>query len=58
LFIFFRDEDKKEIGTIRRYGIGADVMIMYGGELKFIYFLKNMSAFIYRFIGGFALPQD
>jgi len=24
-------EDKKEIGTIRRYGIGADVMIMYGG---------------------------
>ena len=26
-----RDEDKKEIGTIRRYGIGADVMIMYGG---------------------------
>lgn len=25
------DEDKKEIGTIRRYGIGADVMIMYGG---------------------------
>jgi len=24
-------ESKKEIGTIRRYGIGADVIIMYGG---------------------------
>ena len=24
-------ESKKEIGTIRRYGVGADVMIMYGG---------------------------
>jgi hypothetical protein len=25
------DEDKKAIGTIRRYGSGADVIIMYGG---------------------------
>jgi len=25
------DEAKKDIGTIRRYGVGADVMIMYGG---------------------------
>jgi hypothetical protein len=24
-------ESKKEIGTIRRYGVGADVLIMYGG---------------------------
>jgi len=24
-------ESKKEIGTIRRYGVGADVIIMYGG---------------------------
>lgn len=24
-------ESKKDIGTIRRYGVGADVMIMYGG---------------------------
>ena len=24
-------ESKKEIGTIRRYGVGADVVIMYGG---------------------------
>eukprot|EP00977_Amphora_coffeiformis_P021167 scaffold8927_cov176-Amphora_coffeaeformis.AAC.3 len=24
-------ESKKAIGTIRRYGVGADVMIMYGG---------------------------
>lgn len=24
-------ESKKDIGTIRRYGIGADVIIMYGG---------------------------
>ena len=23
-------ESKKEIGTIRRYGVGADVIIMYG----------------------------
>jgi hypothetical protein len=28
---FVRDEDKKAIGTIRRYGVGADVIIMYGG---------------------------
>eukprot|EP00588_Corethron_pennatum_P013174 CAMPEP_0194267602 /NCGR_PEP_ID=MMETSP0169-20130528/2078_1 /TAXON_ID=218684 /ORGANISM="Corethron pennatum, Strain L29A3" /LENGTH=271 /DNA_ID=CAMNT_0039008499 /DNA_START=25 /DNA_END=840 /DNA_ORIENTATION=- len=27
------DEDKKAIGTIRTYGAGADVMIMYGGLL-------------------------
>lgn len=27
------EESKKEIGTIRRYGVGADVMIMYGGLL-------------------------
>eukprot|EP00586_Coscinodiscus_wailesii_P018523 CAMPEP_0172502472 /NCGR_PEP_ID=MMETSP1066-20121228/160317_1 /TAXON_ID=671091 /ORGANISM="Coscinodiscus wailesii, Strain CCMP2513" /LENGTH=247 /DNA_ID=CAMNT_0013277733 /DNA_START=31 /DNA_END=774 /DNA_ORIENTATION=+ len=27
------DEDKKAIGTIRTYGIAADVMIMYGGLL-------------------------
>ena len=27
-------ESKKEIGTIRRYGVGADVMIMYGGLLS------------------------
>lgn len=25
------NESKKEIGTIRRYGVGADVIIMYGG---------------------------
>lgn len=25
------EEDKKAIGTIRTYGVGADVMIMYGG---------------------------
>lgn len=25
------DETRKEIGTIRRYGVGADVQIMYGG---------------------------
>mmetsp|Transcript_10773 Transcript_10773/g.16013 ORF Transcript_10773/g.16013 Transcript_10773/m.16013 type:complete len:243 (+) Transcript_10773:84-812(+) len=25
------DETKKEIGTIRRYGVGADVQIMFGG---------------------------
>ena len=24
-------ESKKDIGTIRRYGVGADVIIMYGG---------------------------
>jgi hypothetical protein len=24
-------ESKREIGTIRRYGVGADVIIMYGG---------------------------
>ena len=24
-------QDKKDIGTIRRYGVGADVMIMLGG---------------------------
>ena len=24
-------ESKKEIGTIRRYGVGADVIIMWGG---------------------------
>lgn len=24
-------ESKKAIGTIRRYGVGADVIIMYGG---------------------------
>jgi len=27
------NESKKEIGTIRRYGVGADVIIMYGGVL-------------------------
>ena len=27
-------ESKKEIGTIRRYGVGADAMIMYGGLLS------------------------
>lgn len=27
----YSDEDKKAIGTIRRYGSGADVIIMYGG---------------------------
>lgn len=27
------DETKKEIGTIRRYGVGADVQIMYGGVI-------------------------
>jgi hypothetical protein len=25
------NESKKDIGTIRRYGVGADVIIMYGG---------------------------
>ena len=24
-------ESKRDIGTIRRYGVGADVIIMYGG---------------------------
>jgi hypothetical protein len=28
------ESSKKEIGTIRRYGVGADVMIMYGGLLN------------------------
>lgn len=28
------DETRKEIGTIRRYGIGADVQIMYGGLIS------------------------
>lgn len=27
-------ESKKEIGTIRRYGVGADVIIMFGGLLS------------------------
>jgi hypothetical protein len=30
----FRVEDKKAIGTIRTYGVGADVAIMYGGLLQ------------------------
>jgi len=28
------DETRKEIGTIRRYGVGADVQIMYGGLIS------------------------
>ena len=28
---YLGDEEKKEIGTIRRYGPGADVLIMFGG---------------------------
>jgi|TARA_B100000524_G_scaffold187050_1_gene96848 hypothetical protein len=28
-----RKEDKLAIGTIKRYGVGADVLIMVGGEL-------------------------
>jgi len=38
LTIFYTpsDEDKKAIGTIRTYGVGADVIIMYGGFLSAI----------------------
>lgn len=32
-FSLYSDEDKKAIGTIRTYGSGADVIIMYGGLL-------------------------
>ena len=28
------EDTRKEIGTIRRYGVGADVQIMYGGLIS------------------------
>ena len=34
-------ESKRDIGTIRRYGVGADVIIMYGGLRKELFVVSD-----------------